>query len=102
VVDLSPRSHAKNLVRNFFGSSPLKTFPLSEGSGSFMVLQDINLSVHQNEIVALLGRSGSGKTTIFVGYTTNYIGHYNHKFYLNARPVWMFTNRLQIAQFFSS
>jgi NitT/TauT family transport system ATP-binding protein len=41
-----------------------KSFPLPEGSGTFTVLQDINLSVHRNEIVALLGRSGSGKTTL--------------------------------------
>lgn len=41
-----------------------KTFPLPGDTGTFVVLQDINLSVHQNEIVALLGRSGSGKTTL--------------------------------------
>jgi NitT/TauT family transport system ATP-binding protein len=41
-----------------------KLFPLPEGSGTFTVLQDIDLPVHRNEIVALLGRSGSGKTTL--------------------------------------
>lgn len=41
-----------------------KTFPLPGDTGTFVVLQDINLSVHRNEIVALLGRSGSGKTTL--------------------------------------
>ncbi len=41
-----------------------KLFPLPEGSGTFTVLQDIDLTVHRNEIVALLGRSGSGKTTL--------------------------------------
>jgi len=41
-----------------------KLFPLPEGSGTFTVLQEIDLSVHRNEIVALLGRSGSGKTTL--------------------------------------
>lgn len=41
-----------------------KKFPLPEESGTFVVLQDVNLSVHRNEIVALLGRSGSGKTTL--------------------------------------
>jgi NitT/TauT family transport system ATP-binding protein len=41
-----------------------KLFPSPEGSGTFTVLQEIDLSVHQNEIVALLGRSGSGKTTL--------------------------------------
>ena len=37
---------------------------MPEGSGTFTVLDGINLSVRRNEIVALLGRSGSGKTTL--------------------------------------
>jgi len=41
-----------------------KQFPLPEGTGTFIVLHEIDLSVHRNEIVALLGRSGSGKTTL--------------------------------------
>jgi NitT/TauT family transport system ATP-binding protein len=41
-----------------------KEFPLPEGSGTFTVLEKIDLAVHRNEIVALLGRSGSGKTTL--------------------------------------
>lgn len=41
-----------------------KTFPLPEGSGTFTVLQDINLQINTGEVVALLGRSGSGKSTV--------------------------------------
>jgi NitT/TauT family transport system ATP-binding protein len=60
-----------NTVNKNLNSIPLisaenitKAFPLPEVSGTFVVLQDVNLSVHRNEIVALLGRSGSGKTTL--------------------------------------
>lgn len=36
-----------------------------KGSGEdFLVLDDINLTIYENEIVSLLGRSGSGKSTL--------------------------------------
>ena len=41
-----------------------KTYPRPESGGSFTVLEDISLDVNPGEIVALLGRSGSGKSTI--------------------------------------
>ena len=34
------------------------------GSGSLLVLDDVDLTLHENEIVGLLGRSGSGKSTL--------------------------------------
>src|SRR5215203_4547381 len=37
---------------------------LSKSFGSSMVLDDINFNVAEDEIVVLLGASGSGKTTI--------------------------------------
>jgi NitT/TauT family transport system ATP-binding protein len=33
------------------------------GGGELLVLRDVNLALNENEIVALLGRSGSGKST---------------------------------------
>jgi len=34
------------------------------GAGDFLILSDINLTLNNNEIVALLGRSGCGKSTL--------------------------------------
>src|ERR1700756_4666544 len=34
------------------------------GEGELLVLDDVNLSLRENEIVGLLGRSGSGKSTL--------------------------------------
>ncbi len=52
------------------GQSPLlslqgvrKSFPKPEG-GELLVLDDINLTVHESEIIGLLGRSGSGKINV--------------------------------------
>lgn len=41
-----------------------KVYPRSESAGSYKVLEDVSLSVRDGEIVAILGRSGSGKSTI--------------------------------------
>ncbi len=41
-----------------------KTYPRPDSGGSFTVLENVSLSVEKGEIVALLGRSGSGKSTI--------------------------------------
>jgi NitT/TauT family transport system ATP-binding protein len=40
-----------------------KRFPLPGGKGEFTALSDISLRVNSGELLALLGRSGSGKST---------------------------------------
>lgn len=40
-----------------------KTFPQPDGRGAVTVLNDISLSVYEGEVIAILGRSGSGKST---------------------------------------
>jgi len=42
-------------LRHYYGSASRKGNP---------VIDDVNLTLYQNEIVGLLGRSGSGKSTL--------------------------------------
>jgi ABC-type Fe3+/spermidine/putrescine transport system ATPase subunit len=47
-----------------FGKAAVTVAEISKSFGDTMVLDNINFSVDQDEIVVLLGASGSGKTTI--------------------------------------
>ena len=52
---LSPRPLVEvDALYHYYGSAP----------GSHLVLDDVNLTLMENEIVGLLGRSGSGKSTL--------------------------------------
>ncbi len=59
---------------------------INAGYGEFHVLFDVNLKVHEGEIVALVGPNGAGKTTTLrtiMGMTTLYSG----KVLLNGQDV---------------
>ena len=43
---------------------------ISKGFGEQLVLDDLNLSVHENEFLTLLGPSGCGKTTRDMSFLT--------------------------------
>src|SRR6266700_2832959 len=47
-----------------FGKAAVTVLSVSKSFGDATVLQNINFSVDEDEIVVLLGASGSGKTTI--------------------------------------
>src|SRR4051812_8489396 len=47
-----------------YGKAAVTVAEISKSFGGTMVLDNINFSVDQDEIVVLLGASGSGKTTI--------------------------------------
>ncbi len=56
----------------------LRIEDLSAGYGEAVVLHDVSLSVNEGETLALLGRNGTGKTTLvdtLVGATTQHGGH---------------------------
>ncbi|MFD9357168.1 nitrate/sulfonate/bicarbonate ABC transporter ATP-binding protein [Streptomyces sp. NPDC060031] len=54
----APATPAVITVRNLH-----KSFPAPNG-GDLTVLRDINLTLHEGQVVALLGKSGSGKSTL--------------------------------------
>ena len=56
-------SHAKDLPPIAELCAATKSFTLGAGH-EFKVLENIDLAVHQGELLALLGQSGSGKSTI--------------------------------------
>ncbi|MEA1625103.1 ABC transporter ATP-binding protein, partial [Salmonella enterica] len=45
-------------------SDVLTTRGLAVGYGEKLILTDINLQLHQGEIICLLGANGCGKTTL--------------------------------------
>lgn len=57
LLDISPPRALVNVdkVRHIYGKS---------GGKDLLVLDNVNLTLHDNEIVGLLGRSGSGKSTL--------------------------------------
>ena len=48
------------------GDLLLKVEDLSAGYGESVVLQGVSLSVNAGETLALLGRNGTGKTTLII------------------------------------
>jgi NitT/TauT family transport system ATP-binding protein len=42
-----------------------KHFRRPDGEGTFVAVEDVNLDIHQGELVALLGKTGCGKSTLF-------------------------------------
>jgi NitT/TauT family transport system ATP-binding protein len=64
-------------------------FPRPDGA-ELLVLEDVNVSINQREIVSLLGRSGSGKSTmlrIFAGLVTPTGGEVRFRGSVVAGPV---------------
>ena len=56
----------------------LKAEHITKTYGQRTIIKDINIELHQGELVCLLGVSGSGKTTLFhilSGLTTPDEGH---------------------------
>jgi ABC-type Fe3+/spermidine/putrescine transport system ATPase subunit len=50
---------------NFCPNEKLSVRNLEKSFGDNLVIQDVSLSLMENEFVSLLGLSGSGKSTIF-------------------------------------
>ncbi len=57
----SPRVEEKPVIAELCGVS--KSFP-TQGGSEVKILDQIDLSIHEGELLALLGQSGSGKSTI--------------------------------------
>lgn len=63
-----------------------KTYPRPESGGSFTVLEDVHITVRKREVVALLGRSGSGKST-FLRIVSGLIRPSKGTVYSSGKPV---------------
>jgi bicarbonate transport system ATP-binding protein/nitrate/nitrite transport system ATP-binding protein len=44
--------------------SVAKIYPTAKGKGSYIVLEDVNLSIQEGEFVCVIGHSGCGKSTL--------------------------------------
>jgi branched-chain amino acid transport system ATP-binding protein len=67
-------------------SEVLRVEHLSAGYGEAVVLSDISLSVHRQSALAVLGRNGTGKTTLInsiIGHTRRHAG----TIWLNGRDI---------------
>jgi|Transcript_16267 ABC-type multidrug transport system ATPase subunit len=58
----STRRHTEAL-RHFNSSDPVQLKAMTKEFGDFRAVDELTLSVKKNEIIALLGHNGAGKTT---------------------------------------
>ena len=52
-----------------------KSFGLGVGKPRTQVLKNVNIEIYDGEMVAIVGRKGSGKTTLMNIMTSGLIGH---------------------------